>query len=1025
MSEREIRCPFGLINIAGLLKTNDIKSGYDVVGYEVTVPLFCHETYKIKPTLNRKLNKKYGIMDSENTADDGKFYQKKFRRDVLWDFGDGTKVEGYSVEHHYSKPGRYKISCTFYDINRCAWKNNFYLEVVVKEVIPTQISFVNPNEHKTSILCSKIEKVAQLEAMLSVNCKEDLKIQAKRIFSEQEIDNKSEEIGRSYKEVPNEILKFTRKYWTFLENKQQLVFQSDKVYGEKLTPNDLYTPNYIQLYGKFYYDSKDTDSPIKLRIYQVIPYKNIDKKLKTVNVLNPNVKISDILSNSDDYETYQSKCIWKIEIIQKYIDEQLPEDVSPIGKRAFVDIFYKNDYLTTTHNNRFSFYYDIEHHNLTKELLSSDNYLNINPLGLEIQVKRNDIGKVRLGISLDGFLRQLNEQDDWTLRDYYIDPYLMNGLVKGINLDFYFFPYIEYKNSTSLIEGTDIVIEEGEETDFVVNTPMYYVPKDMEILQITPSVNDIPGQGTASRYILERGVHELEKWLKRVSFALHDHFNCYFTVNVSGKSITFTLRKDSIIKPDEITIPTEKKTEVDVSELVNTYMSHPMFDETNSIKEFFNIILKGNDLLSYTLTKSNHFLDDYANIKTCYLSSLIQNLKMMGEEVLEYEKGAFEGVNDLRDFVRILSINHSELVGKQMKKPHDTTIQLDRIGKNVGDEIFVDDILTLQTNDSNFNKGKIKKLTRGGVDYDFTKIWSDGVDIIIHDKYTFENKIVNLRLANKATVSILDYTPEWGWNLLLPQKYKDCLYKLEKNKEYAQSHNGTNLYSTKELNRIKEIMKEQLRGYYGFYTLNPDVEVERKGNFLNPATITDKILEPDEWYSEWGCTHDILMKIIRDNGKLMNSEIVVDNDDLQRVYSRRMVFDDTALTGIIDTEIANINSTVICDGLLSYDYIISGLVKVYGCICGGEEEYLEIQLEDAQLIGEKDAIRIQPELDIMQFNLKIDENGVIHPAKQFYKLNAGDFSGNLTVSLCGKLSKNKGVLTGFLWDVSIDLYSIK
>jgi hypothetical protein len=160
MSEREIRCPFGLINIAGLLKTNDIKSGYDVVGSEVTVPLFCHETYKIKPTLNRKFNKKYGMMDSENTADDGKFYQKKFRRDVLWDFGDGTKVEGYSVEHHYSKPGRYKISCTFYDINRCAWKNTFYLEVVVKEVIPTQISFVNPNEHKTSILCSKIEKVA-------------------------------------------------------------------------------------------------------------------------------------------------------------------------------------------------------------------------------------------------------------------------------------------------------------------------------------------------------------------------------------------------------------------------------------------------------------------------------------------------------------------------------------------------------------------------------------------------------------------------------------------------------------------------------------------------------------------------------------------------------------------------------------------------------------------------------------------------------------------------------------------------
>jgi DNA-binding Xre family transcriptional regulator len=56
-------------------------------------------------------------------------------------------------------------------------------------------------------------------------------------------------------------------------------------------------------------------------------------------------------------------------------------------------------------------------------------------------------------------------------------------------------------------------------------------------------------------------------------------------------------------------------------------------------------------LLNYTLTKSNNFLDDHANIRTCYLSSLISTLKMMGEDILEYEKGGFEGVNDLRDFV--------------------------------------------------------------------------------------------------------------------------------------------------------------------------------------------------------------------------------------------------------------------------------------------------------------------------------------------------------------------------------------
>ena len=88
-----------------------------------------------------------------------------------------------------------------------------------------------------------------------MSTEDDLQVKAQRIFTEDEIDNNYEEIGRNYSEIPDEILKFTRKYWTFLENKQQLIFQSDKVYGDNLKPQDLYTPNYINLYGRFYYDS--------------------------------------------------------------------------------------------------------------------------------------------------------------------------------------------------------------------------------------------------------------------------------------------------------------------------------------------------------------------------------------------------------------------------------------------------------------------------------------------------------------------------------------------------------------------------------------------------------------------------------------------------------------------------------------------------------------------------------------------------------------------------------------------------
>lgn len=1030
MNTREIKCPFGLLNIGGLMQTKPITEESKEVGAETLVPLFCHETYKIKPTFNRELDRKFAIMESSDDNDNGKYYQKKFRRMVLWDFGDGYKEEGYSVEHYYSQPGRYRISCTFYDINRVAWKNTYHIDVVVKEVIPTKLSFVK-NLTKTTAQCSKIERITQLEAMLSMNCKEDLQVQAKRIFSQIEEDTPSVEFGRDYKEIPDEIFKYTRKYWTFLENERQLVFQSDKIYGDNLKPQDLYTPNYISLYGKFEYNEYEKDTnPIDLKIYQVIPYLKIDSHLEIIKVLNPNCKLEDLIDFDGSEEDFEEQFIWNVKIIQKYVQEQLPDDVFFIGKRAFVDIFYKNDFITQLYPNKFSFFYDIEHKNITKELLSSDNYLNMNPLGMELSIVRNDINKVKIGLSLDGFLRELTDEDDWTKKNFYVDPYLINGLVKGINLDMYIFPYIPYDNDVRIIEGTDIIIEEGTDMDFILNKPMYYVPKDFIInnIIVEDPISQKDYKGVESRQVMEIGQYgngqdKIEDWLYRIQFALHDYIYTNIKVIIGGKTFTdLILDKESLIKPDEIVIPTEKMVNENMDELVETYMSHPMFEETPNIKEFFKVILKGKNLINYTLTKSNHFIDDYAFIKTCYLSSLIQTLKMMGEDIYEYEKGAFEGVNDLRDFVRILSMNHSDLVGHVVKVPYDLTIRLDRIGKNVGDEIKVDDILTLQLNDNNHNKGKVLSLRRNDKTYDLRQVHKDGVDIIIQDKYTYKTKIVNFRAAdekNTGTISILDYRPSWGWNLLLPKRFQDCIYKLEQHEKY-------DLYSESDIKRIKQTMKEQLQGYYAFYVLDPNVEKERKGNFLDEKTITEKMDDAEEWDSDWGFTHEVLMKIIRDNGNLKNDEVVIKDDSLQRMTERRtIIFNDSGFTGLVDDEIVNIRANFYSDGLSTYDKAIDGIVNVYGYICGGEEDYLELQLNNACIFDEKYSNQLKTEEPILQFKLKVDEDGVIHPSKQIYKLISKEYEGQLNVSLCGKLSKNKGKLEGFLWDVSIDLFSIK
>jgi hypothetical protein len=90
-----------------------------------------------------------------------------------------------------------------------------------------------------------------------------------------------------------------------------------------------------------------------------------------------------------------------------------------MGKRGWFDIFYKNDFCDGE-TNTLSISYDIENQNITGELNSGTNYLNINPLGISVNVVKNDPKDVRIGYSLDGFIRPL-EGDDISKGEYFID----------------------------------------------------------------------------------------------------------------------------------------------------------------------------------------------------------------------------------------------------------------------------------------------------------------------------------------------------------------------------------------------------------------------------------------------------------------------------------------------------------------------------------------------------------------------------------------------------------------------------
>ena len=94
IQNRNVRCEFGILNMAGLMLFRQSPTASYA---EIHLPLFAHESYKIKTTFNRNI--RYNDLDSgeeKNTKNFGRvefedtdyistinYYQKHFRRNVL------------------------------------------------------------------------------------------------------------------------------------------------------------------------------------------------------------------------------------------------------------------------------------------------------------------------------------------------------------------------------------------------------------------------------------------------------------------------------------------------------------------------------------------------------------------------------------------------------------------------------------------------------------------------------------------------------------------------------------------------------------------------------------------------------------------------------------------------------------------------------------------------------------------------------------------------------------------------------
>jgi hypothetical protein len=122
-------------------------------------------------------------------------------------------------------------------------------------------------------------------------------------------------------------------------------------------------------------------------------------------------------------------------------------------------------------------------------------------------------------------------------------------------------------------------------------------------------------------------------------------------------------------------------------------MRHPSLTEKKNLRDMLKAYLNG--IIPQTQSNSENFIDNVANIRTCYLSNLLSQIKMMGEDVIEFENTNLEGINDLKNLVRFISMNHTDLVGHKTDVDWDISVNSDSKGKNVGAKIGIRDTLTL------------------------------------------------------------------------------------------------------------------------------------------------------------------------------------------------------------------------------------------------------------------------------------------------------------------------------------------
>lgn len=676
-------------------------------------PLFNHESYKIQVSLNDES------------------YASSYRRSARWDFGDGTVIEGPSAVHYYEVPGQYTISCSLYSLNRKPAENVVEpIQVVVKEVVPTEISFIDTGAwfNKKNDFC-KNNRLGEMQITAGSEIASDPAISAFQRNTEQT------QHRQNYFEICNETNYHLKRYWTFLQEEPSYYFNGEYV-KTILKPTQTYTPEYIPLYGRFVCSGEN----INLEAYVVVPASNeIYKKCKLAPY------------NTSDLKGSRVK---NFEIIRKDKMSELPKGCTKIGKIAIANIWFKSDYAGSC-----ELLFEIKKDTLqaASQKSSVENYLNIPPLGFKLDLPpRPSHSGYKYAVSSNGIFSGNS--------DNIVDDFLSHNFYKDYKVEGYWAHYIE---NDELNGEKSYNIIKYENTDLLYNT----------LATATKSDNT----GCEIRL---KDVGEFYYFYEFIPY--ESNFNIFMN------SLELNIRlytHGKLVDLDTLVLPSEKISNEDIDRLLSAYMQHPMYDSAENAKKFFKSIFENKNILSYLVSKGNNFIDDNVNHKTCYVDKLLSTLEMLDNSVSRYDIAAFQKVNQLRDLTRILTMNYSHLFGTVLEKEYDIEINAVSKGKNVGEKINADDTIFCNENYEiiGFRKGSsIYQLAKPSnfivVKDNFTSK-THLVSFYDVQSYEFEEfadqseewKVKNAEFISqvKHAYHIANYDNSWAWNLNLSKEIQD------------------------------------------------------------------------------------------------------------------------------------------------------------------------------------------------------------------------------------------------------------